>query len=348
MYSLGVIFFEMCYPLRTGMERDRVLRVLREKPPTLPADFNSTEKAVQAEIIQSLVSHRPADRPSTDELLHGGKLPVQIEDETFRQALQGLSDSNSPYFTKMLSALFSQPVKQAKDFAWDMDTKDDVEPNKLLLQGIVKDSLISVFRRHGAVETTRPLLFPKSKHYSNANIVQLLDSSGSVIQLPYDLTLPHARLLAKTTPSALKTFAFGHVYRDLHTGGQPQGHAEVDFDLVSYDTLDFALKEAEVLKVIDEVIDSFPSLRLEHMCYHINHSDMLDLILSFCRIAAPLWPAVKDSLSKLNIAQWTWQKIRNELRAPAIGISSTSLDDLARFDFRGEQLRRPDCSERSV
>jgi translation initiation factor 2-alpha kinase 4 len=45
--------------------------------------------------------------------------------------------------------------------------------------------------------------------------------------------------------------------------------------------------------------------------------------------------AVADVLSKLNIQQWTWQKIRNELRSPLIGVSATSLDDLQRFDFRG-------------
>lgn len=327
------------------MERDRVLRTLRDNPPAFPTDFIKAENAVQAEIIKTLVSHWPSDRPSTDELLHSGKLPVQIEDETFRQALQGLSDSNSPYFDKMLSALFSQPTKQAKDFAWDMDTKDSGDANQLLQQGLVKASLETVFRRHGAVETARPLLFPKSKHYANANIVQLLDSSGSLIQLPYDLTLPHARLLAKTAPTALKTFAFGHVYRDLRTGGQPQSHAEVDFDIISYDTLDLALKEAEVLKVIDEIIDISPPLRSEQMCYHINHSDLLDLIMEFCRIALPLWPAVKEILSKLNIAQWTWQKIRNELRASAVGVSSTSLDDLAKFDFRGSPCLFPDYRE---
>ena len=335
MYSLGIIFFEMCYPLRTGMERDQVLRALRNREHPLPVDFQQAEKAVQADIINMLVSHRPSDRPSTSELLHGGKLPIQIEDDIFRQALQGISDSNSPYYTKMMSALFNQPTNQAKDFAWDMDSRYDTGPNDLLLQGIVKETLTAIFRHHGAVEMDRPLLFPRSKYYAS-NTAQVLDVSGTLLQLPYDLTLPHARLLAKQAPAAQKTFSFGTVYRASHAGGQPQSHGEVDFDIVSYDTLDVALKEAEVIKVIDEVVDGFPSLKSDQMCYHLNHSDLLDLVMGFCRIPVPQRPAVKEILSKLNILQWTWTKIRNELRSPSIGISSISLDDLARFDFRGQ------------
>ncbi|KAI9818457.1 MAG: hypothetical protein M1827_000516 [Pycnora praestabilis] len=333
MYSLGIIFFEMCFPLKTAMERDRVLREIREKDHDLPEIFQSSIMAVQGEVINSLISHRPSERPSSAELLHSGKLPVQIEDETMRQALHGLSDSKSPYHQQILSALFTQPIKQVKDYAWDMGSTNDYGTNDLLLQSTVKEKLTAIFRRHGAVEAQRPLLFPRSSHYS-ANVVQLLDSSGTLVQLPYDLTLPHARAIAKQIPRSSKSFAFGNVYRDLYTGGQPRSHGEVDFDIVSADTLDLALKEAEVIKVLDEIVDCFPSLDSAQMCIHLNHSDILKLIMDFCRISEPQRPAVIEALSKLNIGQWTWQKIRNELRMPSLGVSVTSLEDLERFNFR--------------
>ncbi|KAI9677478.1 MAG: hypothetical protein M1817_006432 [Caeruleum heppii] len=333
MYSLGITFFEMCYPLKTGMERDQVLRSLREKHHALPTEFHKVEKLVQGQIIESLISHRPSERPSASELLHGGKLPVQMEDETIRLALQGLADSNSAHYQQILSALFSQPVQQIKDFTWDSGSPSNYGYPELLLQGLIKETLTGVFRRHGAVEATRPLLFPRSNYYMS-NVVQLLDSSGTLLQLPYDLTLPYARLLAKRSPSAQKSFAFGQVYRDTYTGGHPQSHGEVDFDIISFDTLDMALKEAEVIKVVDEIIDAFPSLKSAQMCFHINHSDLLEAILEFCRISVHQRPRVKEIMSKLNIGLFTWQKIRTELRAPSLEVSSTSLDDLARFDFR--------------
>ncbi|KAI9721487.1 MAG: hypothetical protein M1812_002249 [Candelaria pacifica] len=332
MYSLGIIFFEMCYLLTTAMERDRVLRTLREKEHVLPSQFQTADKAVEGAIINSLISHRPSERPSSAELLRSGKLPVQIESETIQQALLGLSDADSPYHHKMMSALFSQPVKQVKDYTWEMGSTNNYGAKDLLLQTAVKDKLITIFRRHGAVETQRPLLFPRSTYYT-ANVVQMLDSSGVLVQLPYDLTMPHARAVAKQAPSSPKTFAFGNVYRNLSTGGQPRSHGEVDFDIVSENTLDLALKEAEVIKVIDEVVEAFPSLNSAQMCIHINHSDLLALIMETCRIATAQRPAVTEILSKLNIGQWTWQRIKNELRLPSLGVSATSLDDLAKFDF---------------
>jgi translation initiation factor 2-alpha kinase 4 len=37
MYSMGIIFFEMCFPLATAMERDKTIRTLRERKHDLPA-----------------------------------------------------------------------------------------------------------------------------------------------------------------------------------------------------------------------------------------------------------------------------------------------------------------------
>ena len=345
MYSLGIIFFEMCHSLKTGMERDQVLRALRSKDHVLPADFSKPEKAVQGEIIEMLISHKPSERPGTTELLQSGKIPLQIQDETIRQALQGLWNADSPHYNKMMSALFSQPTKPAKDLAWDLNSTTPCGSNELLLQQTVKERLIQVFRHHGAVEAARPRLFPRSKFYST-NVAQLLDSSGTLLQLPFDLTLPYARLLAKRPPSAQKTFSFDDVYRDLYTGGQPSSHGEVDFDIVSRDARDLALKEAETMAVINEIVDAFPSLKSTEMCFHISHSDLLDMIMDFCRIEETQRATVKEVVSKLNIGQWTWQKIRHELRSPSLGIPSTSLDDLARFDFRGSNASS--CQEAMV
>ena len=338
MYSMGIIFFEMCYPLKTAMERDHVVRKLRERRHDLPPEFETPEKSLQGSIIMSLISHRPSERPSCAELLRSGKVPLQIEDEAVKEALQALSDRNSPHYSKMMAALFSQkPDNQVKDYAWDMAigvNAPGVKANDVLLQNLVKDRLAVIFRGHGAVEVQRQALLPWSPHYANNNVVKLFDPSGTLVQLPYDLTLPYARSIGRGSALLEKTYTIGTVFRDAYTGGAPRSNGEADFDVISYDTLDLALKEAEVLKVIDEVIDEFPSLGSVSMCFHLNHSDLLEMVLDFCRINVPQRPAVKEVLSKLNIQQNTWQKIRNELRAPEVGVSSTSLEDLSRFDWR--------------
>ncbi|KAB8349460.1 hypothetical protein FH972_023487 [Carpinus fangiana] len=338
MYSLGIMLFEMCFPLKTGMERYHMLSALREREHRLPDDFSSSGKQIQGDIILSLIKHRPSERPSSAELLRSGKLPVQVEDETIRLALHGLSDPNSPYYHKMLSALFSQSdARQIKDQMWEMSGEHSVGQGAveyMLLQGMVKDRMIACFRRHGAVESHRQTLFPRSDYYLSTNVVQLLDASGTLVQLPYDLTLPHARAIAKEASVPERSFTFGTVFREAATGYAPRGGREADFDLVSHNVIDNALREAEVIKVMDEIIDELPSFSRTPMCYHVNHARLLDIILDSCRIASAQRAAAKAVMGKLNLQSWTWVKIRTELRAPAIAISSTSLDELAQFDFR--------------
>ncbi|KAH9909752.1 serine/threonine-protein kinase gcn2 [Xylariomycetidae sp. FL2044] len=332
MYSLGIMFFEMCYYMIVGMERADKLGKLG-KFSILPDDFQPEDK-LKADIVLSLVTHDVKARPTSSELLRSGKLPIEMENETTRRALASLTNPTTPYYPRVISALFSVPVEPMKDYAWDMSTST---PNttELLHQGIVKAELMAIFRRHGAIEVPRSNIYPRSSKYSShQNTVQLLDQNGTVVQLPFDLTLGNARLLAKqsNTPFVRRSFTFGTVYRDRHNGGQPLEVGEVDFDIVSADTLDLALREAEVIKVLDEIIDTFPST--SSMCFHIGHSDLLQLIFEFCNIKVDARQLAAESLSKLNIHSWTFQKIRAELRSPLIGISATSIEDLRRFDFR--------------
>lgn len=339
MYSLGVIFFEMSYPPMIGMERAIVLEQLRQSPPVLPSNFKHMDKN-HLEVLLSLLTHNPKERPSSSELMKSGKLPIQMESEAIRRAIAGLADPNSPYYQKMLETLFSRPIEQAKDYAWEMSSSgvsSGPSPQELMRQFIVKDTLISIFRRHGAVEAPTACLYPRSSHYPQ-NAVHLLDQNGTVLQLPFDLMMGHARSLARITnsPVVQKSYSFGNIFRDRHGGGQPDVYGEVDFDIVTSDALDLALKEAEVIKVLDEIATAFPTVSSTPVCFQLGHSDLLNLIFEYCGVEVGTRRAAAEVLSKLNIRNNTWQKVRGELRSPMVGISATSVDELQRFDFRGK------------
>ncbi len=335
MYSLGIIFFEMCYHLETGMQRHQMLSNLRAKDHTLPAEFQKGEKVLQGTVIEMLIQHQPSGRPTAAELLKSGKIPLQIQDETIRDALRHIWDPNSPHSHQLVSALFSRPPERDHDVFWDLEPEVKNESTDLLTQLLIKDKLVALFRRHGAMETTRPTIVPRSTYYSE-NVTALMDVSGKLLQLPYDLTLPHARMLAKRPSPAEKTFAFGDVYRGQHTGSQPKGIAEVDFDIVSRNDVDLALKDAEVIGTLNEILDTFPAFSRVEMYFHINHANLLDIIMEFCRIEVSQRPRVLEVLSFLTTLPWS--KISNKLRAASVGISSTSVDALSRFDFKGTQL----------
>ena len=341
LYSLGIILFEMSYQLQTGMERAHIVGELRQFHPKLPAAFDHPDKALHGDIIKSLVTHKVSERPSSQELLQSGKIPSHVEDETIRAALRSISDKQSAFYARFLNELFAQSRealnkegKNAEDYTFDMDL-GMTSGDQGLLQCFIREQLITVFRRHGAVEAKRPQLLPASAStFYGDTAVRLLDTAGNVVLLPYDLTLPFARLLAKQEVNmvARKSFHFGTVFRDAPTGQHPRMHGEVDFDIVSDNSLDLALREAEVIKVMDEIVDNIPSLMNASISYQLSHSKLLNTILSFCQISEEKFPALKQILSRLNIGQWSWAKIKTELRS--IAIPSTCLEDLASFDFK--------------
>lgn len=341
MYSLGIMFFEMCEPFGTAMERIRSLQAIREKEHELPpAYLISGSKAAQGKLIECLISHKPSERPSSTELLRSNILPLKIEDETIRQALSGLSDPRSPYHQKMMSALFSHDKassSRVKALAWDAkDQSTGEDTARLRMRTVAKGILESVFRRHGAEECRRESVFPRSGYYNSPNVVQLLDASGNLVQLPYDLTLPHARQLARKEAPLRHVFTFDRVYRDTFSGGPPRANEEVDFDIISpSDTDDQALDDAEIIKILDEVVEELPDLNASgSICFHLNHANILDVILESCRVPTAQQAAVKECISKLGYHSFTWAKIRVELRSAAIGLSITTVNDLQQFDFR--------------
>ncbi|KAI0146344.1 serine/threonine-protein kinase gcn2 [Xylariaceae sp. FL1272] len=343
MYSLGVIFFEMGYYPVMGMERaDKLGKLSKES--RLPDDFQPENKN-HLEIVKMLITHDPTARPSSSELLRSGKLPIQMENENnqraFARVLSSLEDRDSADYPRVISALFAarRPLALPKDYTWDMSVPD-VTAAELLYKSIVKEELAAIFRRHGAVEAPRSSLYPRSTQYStNQKVVELLDPNGTVVQLPFDLMLGNARFLAKLSKSLelRRSFTFGQVYRVNKSGGQPQMLGEVDFDITSADSFDLALKEAEVIKVLDEICQTFPST--SHMCFHLGHSDLLQLIFDYCKIEQGARQLTAEALSKLNILSHTFQTIRAELRSPLIGVSSTSIEDLRRFDFRDTPMK---------
>lgn len=339
MYSLGIIFYEMCEPFSTSMERIRALQQLREKDHVLPSAYHpGGDQTAQGKLVSCLTSHKPSERPSSTELLRSEILPVKIEDETIRQALSGLSDPRSPYHQKMMSALFahdSVSTNRVKTMAWDARASGIAEDAKRLrLRGVARQTLEAIFRRHGAEEGRRQTVFPRSSYYNNSNVVQMLDASGNLLQLPYDLTLPHARQLARNSADVRSTFTFGNAYRDLFNGGPPRVNEEVDFDIVDGgDEDERTMNDAETLKIMDEVVSEMPLFATSTtVSLHLNHAAILTTVLDHCRVPTAQQPAVKEIISKLGFHQYTWSKVRVELRQ--FGLSDTALDDLQLFDFR--------------
>ena len=225
LYSLGIIFFEMNIAFATNMERAETLEPLAHKHHSLPKQLVGPGKDLQSQILNDLLQYEPSNRPSCVELLD--KIPVQGEDQASQILRKALRGHDPRFRAELVQSLFMEPIRELDDMGelrqLDLTRRvhllDGVSAmsknlSDLELQSQVKSHLTKIFRRHGAIERTdSPVTFPWHPYYSMSEVIRLLDTTGSIHQLPYDLILPNAILLARSTRQDTKTFTFADVYR---------------------------------------------------------------------------------------------------------------------------------------
>lgn len=334
MYSLGIMFFEMCSPVMLGMERAMKLEKLRDAHPTLPQDFKAGAR--QADIILSLVTHNPKERPSSAALLRSDKLPDEMESDTVRRALAQITDPESSFYPKTLSILTSIKLDPAQDFAFDL-TDQSPTAKQVLHERLAKETLVSIFRTHGALEVTSSLVYPCQSYHAAA--YKVLDEDGNLLQLPFDPMVGLSRMLATAkNPILGPSYAFSPVFRKKTGGGHPTQFEVADFRIVTAHALDLSLNEAFVMKVTDQIVHTFASIPSSQMAFHLSHSDLLHIIFDFCGIDVPLRRAAADVLSNLYVVGGDpWTKIRVDLRKA--GLSATSINELGGFELRGSPVQ---------
>lgn len=291
MYSLGVIFFEMCYPLATGMERARNLNNLRLASVEFPAAFVDSKYKTEKKIIKLLLDHNPKNRPSAMELLKSGWLPVEHQDHIIKEALKSLADPASPWQQQVRETLFNQPYLLAKDLMFDNYSKHsnihhmDHSISDYLLFSKMIEELFRIFKNHGAIEDfSSSILLPKSPAQSRESVYEVLDRSGSVLSLPFDLILPTARFLSRCNLTIPKIYRHEFVYRpSLRGAGIPEKYSVVNFDLTTHDATSRVVNDAECLKVVDEILQSFPCFKLKNSTSMIiiNHFDIVNAVMNF-------------------------------------------------------------------
>lgn len=335
MYSLGIIFFEMVYPIATAMERISILRQLRLSSVEFPEPFMAKKYDVERGIIRSLLDHSPANRPSARELLSSGLVPFLQEDEAVQEVLRSLVDPNSPWLYPVCNTLFSRPLSMVQQILYDRRISNPLMTRQLgkdmsVLRTQIVETIRRICQQHGAVESNdRSSIFPRSSSYQS-NVVELMDRVGNIAQLPYDLTMPYARRLAERMPDVPKSYTFGMVFREdeKNKGLHPLACNEVDFDIVSMDKADLALQEAEVIKVLDE-IGSALGLKIS---FYLNHSEILRSILEFCSVGQ------SQAAWALKLGGQTGQgPFRGSIKDSVLlqtSLTASIISDLEQFAFR--------------
>uniref|UniRef100_A0A8D1R4L6 non-specific serine/threonine protein kinase n=1 Tax=Sus scrofa TaxID=9823 RepID=A0A8D1R4L6_PIG len=330
LFSLGIIFFEMSYhPMVTASERIFVLNQLR--------DVSSLE--FDKSVISWLLNHDPAKRPTATELLKSELLPPpQMEESELHEVLHHtLANVDGKAYRTMMAQIFSQRVPPAIDYTYDSDIlKGSFSIRTAKIQQHVCETIIRIFKRHGAVQLCTPLLLPRNrKIYEHNEAALFMDHSGMLVMLPFDLRVPFARYVARNNILNLKRYCIERVFRPRKLDRfHPKELLECAFDIVT-STTNSSLPTAEIIYTIYEIIQDFPALQERNYSIYLNHTMLLKAILLHCGIP-------EDKLNQVYVILYdavTEKLTRREVEAKFcnLSLSSNSLCRLYKFiEQKGE------------
>ncbi|EAL68916.1 hypothetical protein DDB_G0276829 [Dictyostelium discoideum AX4] len=350
MYSLGIIFFEMCFQFQTQMERSNILRDLRDNL-KFPPGFEST-KPDQTQIIRSLLSRDPTQRPSTKQLLESGLLPSKMEDDILKEAIKTIANPTISLFSYLMEKLFCLSNDEHIMSRYLYTSNPSLTPMHLICREKTFSRLEKIFLNHGSIRIDTPTLFPKnptnSTHPGAANVAKFLDESGTVVYLPYDLTIPWARHVVIHNIQQAKRYTFSKVYRRSQPGFSPKELYECDFDIIG-PSKSRHISDAETLRIIIEIMEEFKDELFGNNSgsnsgsgsggsinykIRINHYGLLDSILSECGVEKRFFTVVYQTVAQLH---WrlNWAQVAQSLKEH--GLSASIVSNISTyFRQRGE------------
>lgn len=305
MYSLGIIFFEMCQTFSTAMERFLVLSSLR-KENKFPNGFDA-KYSNEYELIKKLLETDSQKRPSTTELLQSNLLPSQIEEEILKEALAKVANPSTTIFSTLLNRLFSLPPDKQYDLGYEYHVANPLMDHESVTRDQICAHLVKVCKKHGGLHIETPHLVPKNSIYPSSINCHLLDDTGTILSLNSDLTLPFARHIARNKITNMKRYNIGRVYRKHFNGGKPRELLEMSFDIVFPNLLNGSTSsllmsmsyDAEVLKVLTEALDGLQP-QIGRYYIRVNHTSLFDGILTLCGVEQKNFPQVRAAISNLS------------------------------------------------
>ncbi|KAL1129698.1 hypothetical protein AAG570_012642 [Ranatra chinensis] len=234
IFSLGVIFFEMCHPaLKTGMERYKILTDLRQNEPVFPPDFPYDNSSSQHILIKWMLNHDSKKRPSSLQLLQSENIPPpELEEAEVKEMVRRtISNPQSKDYKHLIASCFKQITSPVVDATYNHSSGRSGW--FLVFFESVTEKLKKVFWRHGALSLHPPLLTPLVDPIEMS--VCLMTQWGGIVYATYDLRTPFARYLAHNPNlTRMKRYAIDKVYREKRVYGlHPKEMFECSFDIVT-------------------------------------------------------------------------------------------------------------------
>lgn len=344
MYSLGIILFEMLYgPMNTAMERASVLKDIRKKDILFPSDWKHEKYQKQTSLLKLLLNHN--DRPNSKEvLLMNDLIPPKLEEDQVQESIHMIVRPNTPYYRKLLAALFKTLNDPHKEYTFDYNTQE-IQNNKMIpIMSKLREVLTRISKIHGAIEFVTPVaLLPMTPLINeiiaeNEKGITMLNMDGQLVGLPFDSILPFARYISRNTIAAhkeMKRYCIDRIFQSNPTGDQPLQYNHCSFDIVSRDSSSYDDNDNEIKRLFEEVqvmkhaCDTVIEMlhgNINGLLLRVNHSYISDLVLKFCSIKDDivhhLYPSYDMPI---------WKKLMKHIKQHEKIIPSKNLETLYSF-----------------
>ncbi|GAM17325.1 hypothetical protein SAMD00019534_005000 [Acytostelium subglobosum LB1] len=324
IYSLGIILFEMCHSFQTQMERSKILHELRNEI-KFPPGFEAL-KPDQSQLIRRMVSHNPNNRPTTKELLESELLPSRMEDDILKEAIKAIANPSLSLFNYLMEKLFGMSTDEHIISRYLYTANATLSQVHLLAREQTFARLTKIFKNRCAVRIDTPLLFPRDGSAGN-NLVsaKFMDEGGTVIYMPYDLTVPWARHVALHGISLSKRYSIAKVFREASPGFSPKELYECDFDIVGSPKTRH-VSDAEILRTAVDIMEEFSRELGASYIIKINHYSTLDGVLEVCGVERRHHEQVYMAIATLHW-KYTWTQVVASLRD--IGLTQQCVNRLS-------------------
>ena len=123
MFSLGIIIFEMFYSFGSLIERDKILRKIKDKH-IFPENFTKQNKQNIVDIVTMLTETNASKRPSSRELLDSTLIPVIVNEKVVIGNFEKIIFDNKNYTEKFIDILIKSSVKDINEQNKQNDIKD--------------------------------------------------------------------------------------------------------------------------------------------------------------------------------------------------------------------------------
>ena len=191
----------------------------------------------------------------------------------------------------------------------------DYDPIQMAIREKVFDTIITCFKKYGAVTIETPLFELKetltNKYGEDSKLIyDLQDQGGELCSLRYDLTVPFTRHLAMNRIQNMKRYHIGRVYRRDQpsvTQGRWREFYQCDFDIAGkfFEPL---VPDAEALSVLVEILQG---LKMGDFQIKINSRKLLDGIFALCDVPEEKFRAICSSVDKLD--KMSWEDVKKEM-----------------------------------